>query len=355
MQLPRIPFGMLLKRAVALLLTLVISMYLTIVVANAGGYIDGLIASEVRMQVGQQFYQNPAFRSLPPEEQTRLIEERIALFLKARGLDKPFIIRSFIYLIDALTLSLGRALFIRSAGGSSFVRDIILEKLPQTVLLFTTGTILYIAIGIYLGLVMTKNIGGRFDRSLTMFAIVTSVIPPWFIGILLVLIFSFYFRLFPFGGMVGVPPPDNIVGYSVDVMYHMVLPLFSWIVTGFPYWAYITRNILVQISQEDYVMAAKAKGLPDNRVMGDYILRPGLPPIVTNSALAIIASWMGAIITETVFEWPGLGYLLNGAITRMDAPVVIGVTVIYGYLLVATVLILDLVYALIDPRIRVGK
>jgi len=346
---------MLLKRAAVLAVTLVVAMYVTILVANGGGYIDNLILSELRQEAGYLYSRNPLFRTLPIEEQNRLIEERVQLSMKARGLDKPFIVRSFIYLVDALTLNLGRALFIRSAGGSSSVRDIIFERLPQTVLLFSTGTVLYIAIGIYLGLVMTKNIGGKFDRGMTMFAIVASVIPPWFIGIISILIFVFYLRLFPFGGMLSVPPPADPLSYALDILYHMVLPLFSWVITGFPYWAYITRNILVQISQEDFVMAARAKGLPDNNVMTDYILRPGLPPIVTNSALTLITSWMGAIITETVFEWPGVGGLMNAAISRLDAPVVIGITVIYGYLLVATVLILDAAYALLDPRIRVSK
>jgi len=103
---------------------------------------------------------------------------------------------------------------------------------------------------------------------------------------------------------------------------------------------------------EDYVYAARARGLPEKKILNRYVLRAASPPTVTSLALTIIASWQGAIITETVFNWPGLGRLFFEAITRLDAPVVIGLTAIYAYLLVGTVLILDLIYGLLDPRVR---
>ena len=116
------------KRAIILVVTLVVAMYITIIVANAGGYIDELIISQIRQDVGQAYEKSYSFRQLPLDEQHRLIEERVSQIMSARGLDQPFIIRSFIYLIDAMSLGLGRALWMRSAGGSSFVRDIIFER-----------------------------------------------------------------------------------------------------------------------------------------------------------------------------------------------------------------------------------
>ncbi|MEM0233264.1 MAG: ABC transporter permease [Candidatus Nezhaarchaeales archaeon] len=342
------------KRAVLLALTLVVATYVTVVVANAGGFIDDIIKSQVHYSVSTSLARDPNFARLPDEERQKIIEERVQAILSAKGFDKPFIVRSFIYLIDALTLNLGRAIMLRSASGSTSVATIILERLPQTLLLFTSGTIAYILVGTWLGLRMARRPGKPFDKFMVGYAIITSVIPPWFFGILFILVFSFYLGLFPYGGLVSAPPPSDTLGYILDVLYHLALPLITWTFSLFGYWAYITRNIVVQIASEDYVVVARAKGLPEEMILKKYILRPALPPIVTNAALALIASWMGAIITETVFNWPGLGSLLYAAIESLDAPVIIGITVVYAYLLVITVLILDVIYGLLDPRIKVA-
>jgi len=343
------------KTVVSRLLTLVLAVYITVIVANAGGYIDVIYKNQIRFAVQSEIARNPSFANLPPEVRDKFIEERVQAIIHSRGLDKPFIVRTLIYLRDALTLNLGRALVLRSASGSSCVRDIILERLPQTVLLFTTGTIIYAVLGIYLGLYMARSAGKLFDKAMTFFAMVTSVVPAWFFGIFFILLFSFYLRLFPSGGLLSVPPPTTPLGYFADILYHMALPLFTWVFTFFGYWAYITRNIVIQVSEDDHVMVARAKGLPEKLVLFKYILRPSLPPIVTNVALALVGSWTGAIITETVFEWPGVGRLYYEAIESLDAPVVIGVTTIYAYLLTATILILDLIYGILDPRIRAGR
>jgi len=117
-------------------------------------------------------------------------------------------------------------------------------------------------------------------------------------------------------------------------------------------WSYTTRNLVLQIMDEDFVTAARAKGLPEHTVLTKYVLRAASPPIVTSLALTLISAWQGAIITETVFNYQGIGQLFFNAIGQFDAPVVIALTAIYAYLLVVTVFILDLVYGLLDPRIR---
>ncbi len=344
----------LLKRAVFLFLTLVLSIYLAVLIANAGGAIDEILRAQIKYDITTNLARSPGWAQLPEEEKVRLISERFESAIRAKGLDRPFAERTFIYLIDALTLDLGRALFITSASGSKQVSIIILERLPRTVLLFTTGTIGYSILGLVIGLKMARHPGGLFDRLTTFFAIITQAIPPWFFGMLFILLFAYQLRLVPFGGMVSVPPPNDPWNYALDILYHMVLPLFTWIFSLFGSWAFITRNLTMQSSEEDFVTAAKAKGLSENLIMRRYILRPSLPPIITSISLSLVASWQGAIITETVFGWPGLGLLFFNAIVSLDAPVIIGLTVIYAYLLVATIFILDLTYSLMDPRIRVG-
>lgn len=341
------------KRGIILVVTLIIATYLTVIIANLGGYIDTILKQQIELEVSQSLATNPQFLALPPEKQEEFRKTMIDARIKAAGLDKPFWERSIIYLQKALTLNLGRAMFIKSAGGSSKVSDIILERLPVTVVLFTTGTILSAVIGLYLGLHMGRRALSLFDRSLTMIAIITSSIPPWFFGIIAILIFAFYLNIFPAGGIIS-QIHENWISWLLDFLHHLTLPLLVWIATFFGYWAYVTRNLVINILHEDYVMAARVKGLSERTIMRRYVLRPAAPPIITMIALAIIASWTGAIITETVFSWPGLGRLYYEAIWSMDAPIIIGETVIYAYLLVITVFALDVIYGLLDPRIRVG-
>jgi peptide/nickel transport system permease protein len=118
---------------------------------------------------------------------------------------------------------------------------------------------------------------------------------------------------------------------------------------------YNWRTFFLIFSMEDYVELARAKGLSSRAIERRYILRPTLPNIITSFALMLITLWQGAILTETIFNWPGLGEMLYSAIQNFDSPVIIGSTVIFAYLLAITVFSLDFIYALVDPRVRVGS
>jgi peptide/nickel transport system permease protein len=168
------------------------------------------------------------------------------------------------------------------------------------------------------------------------------------------LIFAAWLRWLPYGGLVDVPPPANPFDYALSVLKHMVLPIFSWLVAYSFVQTYTKRTFFLMFSSEDYVEMAKAKGLPPRLIERRYILKPTLPPIITEFALTLIGSWMGAIVTERVFNWPGIGTLFYQAAMFMDSPVIIGEVTIYAYLLAITVFILDIVYAIVDPRIRIG-
>lgn len=342
------------RRGILLLTTLVLAVYATVLIANMGGYIDKLLINQITFEELQKLNRDPRFSALPEEERERILRVRVDARIKAAGLDQPFPVRSMIQLRQALTLSLGRASFLKSYSGSTKVSDIILERLPRTMMLFTTGTLLSAFLGLYLGLQQAKRALSRFDRAMILFSIFTYVQPPWFFGILFILLFSFYLRIFPTGGMVSAPPPEDPILYTMDVLYHLALPLITWVFATFGYWSYTTRNIVLQTMSEDFVTTARAKGLPSNTILFRYVLRPSSPPIVTSMVFAIVFSWTGAIITEIVFNWPGLGLLFWEAIEVLDAPVVIGLTVVLAYLIVLTVFVLDLVYAALDPRVKVG-
>ncbi|HMD81919.1 MAG TPA: ABC transporter permease, partial [Anaerolineales bacterium] len=182
----------------------------------------------------------------------------------------------------------------------------------------------------------------------------TSAVPPWFYGIFLILIFASLLRVLPFGGMVDSPPPSNPFDYSLSLAKHLILPGLSLVLSSFFLSIYTNRTFFLIYSSEDYVEMAKAKGLPPRDVEQRYILRPTLPNIITNFALLIISLWSGATITETVFLWPGLGRTLFQAIGLYDIPIIVGITIINAYLLALTVFLLDFIYALVDPRVKIG-
>jgi peptide/nickel transport system permease protein len=142
--------------------------------------------------------------------------------------------------------------------------------------------------------------------------------------------------------------------YAASLLKHMLLPVAALVLHSIFIGIYNWRTFFLIYSSEDYVEMAKAKGLTSRAIERRYILRPTLPPIVTSFAFTLIYLWQGAIILETVFAWPGLGRLLYQAISIFDVPVIVGNVVLIAYLLVTSVFLLDIVYALLDPRVKVG-
>jgi peptide/nickel transport system permease protein len=227
-----------------------------------------------------------------------------------------------------------------------------MERLPRTILLFTTATIISAIIGIILGLVAARKRGSFIDKFVTFAALISASFPMWWIGMIMIEIFAYGLNLFPSGGMTSIPPPKEPLAYVADVLYHMTLPLLTIVLVSFGGWAYVTRSILVGATKEDYVLAAKARGLAEKSILFRHILRPSLPPILTMIALSLAASLSGAIITEIVFNWPGMGLLYWQAIETLDIPVILGLTYIFTLVFVVAMLILDILYIILDPRIR---
>jgi len=342
-----------LMRGFALLVVVAIGVYLTVMIANMGGYVDEIRKGEIREKVGMEVRANKDLQRKPPSVIRQYIDERVAMEEKRLGLDKPFIARSFAYLGNAMSLNLGRAERITSNSGSSQVRLIILERLPNSLALFGSASVLVFVLAVFMALFLSRRYGSLLDRAIIGLAPLSAA-PPWFYGIFLILIFAGIFGILPYGGMLDAPPPATTLGYVLSVMKHMVLPLIAWLIsTGFIA-IYSWRTFFLIHSSEDYVELAKAKGLSSRMLERRYILRPGLPTVITNFALMLISAWQGAIITETIFSWPGLGRMYYNAIGQFDTPVIIGLTVIYAYLLALTVFSLDIIYALIDPRVKLG-
>jgi len=340
-------------RLVMLFLTTIAGVYLTILIANMGGYVDQIQRATIREDVNQLVRNDISMKSLTQEERQARIDDMIRIREKRIGLDQPFAVRSFRFLRNALTLNLGWAQNMASDSGSRQVRNIMLERLPPTLFLFASSNILLFFFSVFIALSLSRRYGTFWDRLIVGMA-PTGSAPGWFYGIFLIVIFAAVLRILPYGGMVSAPPPENPFDYFLSLLEHMTLPVLAITISTIFLNAYNWRTFFLIYSSEDYVEMAKAKGLSSRMLERRYILRPTLPTIISTFALTLITLWTGAPILEGVFNWPGLGQTLLKAIGQYETPVIVGSTVIFAYMLALTVFLLDFIYALVDPRVKVG-
>ena len=329
---------------------------LLITISLVGSNMDVILKQGIVFQVRAEITENPAiansFSSV--EEFEEFVQNQINQRNKILGLDEPWYSpqRIGFTMYKILLLDFGHATFLTSDSGSSDVKDIIFEKLPRTILLFTTATIIISVIGIFLGALSASKIGSVVDRITSSFAIISSSFPVWWIGMLMIFVFSFTYQIFPARATPDIPSSDP--GYIASLLYHMALPLITIVMIGFGSWAYLVRNFMVGIMQEDFIMAKKTIGVNQKKIIYSHALKNAAPPIVTILALSLSGSLGGAIITEAVFDWPGMGRLYFEAITVMDLPVIIGATYILTVFFLVAIFIADLLYGYFDPRVRTG-
>jgi peptide/nickel transport system permease protein len=341
------------KRLFWLFFTVVMGTYLAILIANGGGKMDVVRKTQCLEESMLRCSNDAIHNHRTPEERQLCTDAQVAQCHVRLGLDQPFIERSFYHLLTALTLDLGRAEKLHSDSGSKQVRNILIERLPSTLLLSGTASLLLFFISIQAALYLSRHYDSFLDKTVVALA-PTSIAPAWLYGIFLLLIFAGQFSILPWGGMVDNPPPLGWLAYSISIATHLLLPIAAIISASIFFSIYAWRTFFLIYSSEDYVEMAKAKGLPNSLIQQRYILRPALPPIITDFSFMLISLWEGSMVLETVFNWPGLGRLLFQAIGNVDIPVIIGTVVIYGYLLAFTTFFLDIVYAMVDPRVRIS-
>lgn len=341
-------------RALTIFMTVVVSLFLSVMIANMGGYVDEIRRGVIRENVQQQFITDQSLRRLPSDEKLIRMEEMIRAEEHRQGLDQPFMLRAVRYMWNAITLDLGRAVNMNSDSGSRDVTQILLERLPNTLLLWTSANVLLFFASVGAALFLSRRYGSFLDKMVVALS-PTSSAPAWFYGIFVILIFAAVLKLLPFGGMVDAPPPETTTAYVLNVLKHMILPVLAFTCSAGISSIYGWRTFFLIYSSEDYVEMAKAKGLSSRTIERKYILRPTLPAIVTNFALLLVFSWSGATVFETVFNWPGLGLVFFRAVTLVETSVIVGETVIFAYLLGITVFLLEFIYVLIDPRVKIGR
>ena len=334
----------------------VLMVTLLLTIALVGSNMDTILKQSVTFQVRTEITDNPSIAKsfTNPEEFEEFVQQKIDDRIKNLGLDTPWYSPQRIgyTMVKIMMLDFVNATFLTSDSGSSSVGVILLEKIPKTVLLFTTATIIISIIGIFLGAASSSKIGSKTDKLTSTFAVISSSFPVWWIGMLMIFAFAFVYQIFPARATPTIEPDEP--GYILSLLYHMALPVITIVLIGFGSWAYLVRNFMVGVMQEDFINAKRAMGINKKKIIYRHALKNAAPPIVTVLALSLSGSLGGAIITEAVFDWPGMGRLYFEAISVMDLPVIIGSTYILTVLFLISIFVADLLYGYFDPRVRTG-
>lgn len=330
---------------------LVLFSTILITVILLGPTLDKLLVDAVRNQVIEEVNQG-TLKFLNPDERSAYINNQIQFRSKTLGLDQDsFNPQKVVHrVVSVMTLDLGKSHFFTTDYGSSNVRDIIIEKVPKTLLLFTTATILVTIIGIFLGTYVAGKEDSWWDKFNSINAIFSNSFPSWWVAMIMILVFAFTLHVFPARATPLSSPSD--ANYVFDLLYHMTLPLITLVLVTFGSWAYIVRYFLINILNEDFIYAKRTMGISRRKILYSHALRNAGPPIATSVGLGLASSFGGSIITEAVFDWPGMGKLFYDAIGLLDIPIIIGLTYIGTLIFLVTIFITDIAYSLLDPRVK---
>ncbi|MDR7544409.1 MAG: ABC transporter permease [Armatimonadota bacterium] len=272
--------------------------------------------------------------------------EDVAALRKYYGLDDAVYVRYFKWLRSVVRGDLG---YSRTYGTP--VTKIIGERLVNTLQLVAAAIVLAFIVGVSAGIYSALHQYSKADYALTVFAFAGHSVPVFWQGIVFILLFAVWIPWFPAGGMLtpGVEPGWPRV---LDRLWHLVLPVSVLATFNMAGWARYMRSSMLEVIRQDYVRTARAKGNPEQVVINRHALRNALIPIITLIALSIPATLSGAVLTETVFSWPGMGLLLFQAVLGHDYNVAMAVLLFTALMTVTFNLVADIAYAVADPRIR---
>ncbi len=272
--------------------------------------------------------------------------EDIKMLRKYYGLDDPPYIRYFKWMRTVVKGDFGY-----SRTYSVPVIDLMGQRLVNTLWLVGTSFLIAFAAGIAIGIYSALRQYSVADYGVTIFSFIGLAMPNFWQGIVMILIFAVWIPLFPAGGMI-TPGVHGAWPLFLDRMWHLVLPASVLATSGMAGWTRYMRSSMLEVIRQDYVRTARAKGLAEGKVINKHAFRNALLPIITLIALSVPGVLNGAVLTETVFSWPGMGLLLFQAILGHDFNVAMAVLLFLALITVLFNLLADVAYAIVDPRIR---
>ena len=265
------------------------------------------------------------------------------------GLDQPVPVQLLVYLKNVLTFDLGY-----SFRHDMPVSTLLLDRVVPTLLLMVATITLAVGFGIFLGLLAATGLNTWRDTAISIFALITYATPLFWVGLMLIVVFSLNLGWFPTSGMENFTMFYTGWARVLDIAHHLVLPTIT---LSLFYLAIYTRLMLASMLEQygqDYVTTARAKGVTERRIVFVHILGNALLPVVTMAGVQVGALIGGSVIVESVFAWPGLGMLAFEALFARDLNLLLGIFLWSALLVVAVNLVVDIVYSMLDPRIEVG-
>ena len=274
-------------------------------------------------------------------------QEQMDALTQKYGLDQPLYVQFWKYI---------SALF-RGDMGISYqynepVAQLILERVGASLLLSGTAAVLAVVIGCLLGLYAGRHHGKTLDRTFSGVAYTFNAMPSFWLGLMLILIFASTLKLLPTSGMVNIRKGYTGWAHVRDVAQHMVLPCATLVAVQIPSYFRITRSSVMQVMAEDFVTTFRVTGMSERKIFNKYILKNALLPIVTVFGINLAYVISGSTLIEIVFSWPGIGVLMYRAISQRDYNLLMGVYLLLSISVAVMMILVDLVYAWLDPRIR---
>lgn len=277
-----------------------------------------------------------------------MTEEQRQYYEAYYGLDKPVYEQFLIYLKNLATGDLGKSISYKIP-----VSSVILIHLPWTILIVLCATALSTLLGVFFGTISARNRKNRSDQVMMTGLIAFSEIPSFLLGLILLLVFGVYLRLFPIAGAITpFAQYQTILDQVGDIVYHAILPVITLSLTQLTGIYLLTRNTLITVSTKEFIRTAEAKGIGENEVWTRHALRNALLPVVTRTGFMIGILMGGAVLVESVFSYPGIGSTLRNAVIGRDYPLIQGVLLVIAVSILVCNLIVDQVYKRLDPRVE---
>lgn len=278
----------------------------------------------------------------------RLSPEAIERLRQVFGLDKPLPMQYLYYLRNILNGELGISITYRQP-----VAEILQERISNTLILLAAATVIVVLVGVTAGVIAAARRGSRIDGGLVITSLIFWSLPTFWTGLILVIVMGAYFGAFPVAGI--TTPGVTYASFwakALDIGKHIILPTITLAIVDMGQFMLITRSTLIDVLTEDYILTAKAKGLPFRRVLLSHGLPNALLPIITTTALYVSLVIGGAIQVETVFSWPGMGRLMYDAVLRRDYPILEASFLLLSATVILANFLSDILYLFIDPRVK---
>ena len=277
-------------------------------------------------------------------------EEVLESIREDYGLNKPLLTQLWIYVSGIATGDLGESYFFNQP-----VSKLILRRLGPTILLVLAAQAIAITFGVFLGVIAARKPNGVTSAFVSVFATIGYAVPVFWTGIMLIILLASVFPIFPVEGMQSVKLRNaSFFVQAVDILHHLILPALTLAIIYLAMYARLSRASMLEVLGSDYVRTARAKGASERSVLFKHALRNAALPILTVAGLQFGNLISGALLVETVFNWPGMGRLAFDSILRRDYPTTMGVLLFASAMVVVANLLTDLSYRLADPRLR-GK